>query len=69
MISVVEAELELEADRQPLPIPNGDNFFLIKSNMGRFPHHEFSNMSGHSPVAVFGCSIQDRIILCSQNTS
>lgn len=27
VISVVEAELELEADRQPLPIPNGDKFF------------------------------------------
>lgn len=64
VISVVEAELELEADRQPLPVPNGDKSFLIRSNMGQLPHHEFSNISG-----LFGFNIQPRMILCSQNTS
>lgn len=56
VISAVEAELELEADRQPLPIPNGDKSFLIKSNMGQLPNHEFSNVSGLSPVLV--CSLE-----------
>lgn len=51
--SVVEAELELEADSQRLPIPNGDISFLIKSNVGQLSHHEFSNRSGLSSLSVF----------------
>lgn len=54
---VVEAELELETDRQPLPIPNGDKYFLIKSNMGQLPHHEFSNISRLCPVSVFSLEL------------
>lgn len=57
MISVLEAELELKGDRQPLPIPSGDKSLLIRSNMGQLPHHEFSNISGLSPVSVFSLEL------------
>lgn len=56
--SVVEAELEFEADSQHLPIPNGNKSFLIKSNVGQLSHHLFSNISGLFPVSVFSLELQ-----------
>jgi len=55
--SVVETELELEAGSWHLPVPNGDKYFLIKSNVGQLYCHEFSNISGLSPVSLFSLEL------------